>query len=290
MKRVWVFSIVAVLCVVGCQKPAGYLSSKEEPQDPGGGLPQSGAGGVSPDTTMPSPHGDGPMKGAVRGKDEPNQPPKQDSKPTTVGTVGVPSGSSGASARGMGMQRPPLPPADETANLQFDSGSSTVEVIGVCKVTEEGASCWKPDGRPDKELSSAMESQLHSNMGPTTFRFKRKNRFVVVRETRKVSSDGPSAYIQYQGDPFLSGSTIYLKNDGVYSNAPVDIKAHSLAVDSDSTEGRVRFLVSTPIAHPPIINLRVGESITFNGITAKIKSIGLRKAPEYSMPREKQKS
>lgn len=105
------------------------------------------------------------------------------------------------------------------SDFKIETPTQTIEVEGVCKLTEDEAVCWKPSGDRNeelaKELTNAVESQANSYSNGFQFKFKKKNRILVLKTTtppRKPGESGGSynsgVMQQHGGGPeFMEGWT-----------------------------------------------------------------------------------
>ncbi|MGL1386223.1 hypothetical protein ACSTJO_00745, partial [Vibrio parahaemolyticus] len=71
--------------------------------------------------------------------------------------------------------------SDVVKDFRWKHGDSAIEIAGVCQLTEEAVTCWKPDRTLDKDLADTTRALAITNYNGTYIRLGRKNRFVVVR-------------------------------------------------------------------------------------------------------------
>ena len=81
-------------------------------------------------------------------------------------------------------------------NNIFETGSYRYELEGVCKLSEDNAVCWNPDGSQNKgltdKLTEAIRHPIASNQTSYSVTFQKKARFVFVKKTQiKPSGSGP---------------------------------------------------------------------------------------------------
>lgn len=66
-------------------------------------------------------------------------------------------------------------------NFRWQGGDTVIDVVGVCQLTEESVTCWKPDRTLDKDLADTTRALAISNYSGMMIRVGRKNRLLVVR-------------------------------------------------------------------------------------------------------------
>ncbi|MBS1701915.1 MAG: hypothetical protein JST12_09660 [Armatimonadetes bacterium] len=70
----------------------------------------------------------------------------------------------------------------------------TVEVEGICKVSEDSIECWKPDGTKDKAITEEFIKTCEGNPNnpppQAQFRFNRKNRILMLKAVTKAAKPG----------------------------------------------------------------------------------------------------
>ena len=97
---------------------------------------------------------------------------------------------------------PPKQGEKVASDFKVELGNRTVEVEGVCKLTEEQAVCWKPNGLTNEalatELTNAIKSKTDNYSNTFQFKFMKKNRILVLKSTTKPTKPGASsAYNNY---------------------------------------------------------------------------------------------
>lgn len=136
------------------------------------------------------------------------------------------------------------PKAGETVAQDFkiESGDRTVEVEGVCKLTEDEAICWKPNGTANDplatELTNAIKSKTDSYSSTFQFRFQKKNRILVLKTvTAPPKPNSPGGAMSngilnqmYGGSEFMEGWT---NQSSVFSSSS------STSFDQSRTERQV---------------------------------------------------
>ena len=96
---------------------------------------------------------------------------------------------------------PPRQGEKVAENYRFEIGLKTVEVEGVCKLTEDEAFCWKPDGEKNEslatELTNAIKSKTDTYSNTFQFKFMKKNRILVVKTITKPTKPGTNGMSSY---------------------------------------------------------------------------------------------
>ena len=111
------------------------------------------------------------------------------------------------------MSRPPEQPKENPAaappkqgekvadNFHIEMGDHAVEVEGICKLTEDSAVCWKPDGGKNEslaaELTNAIKSKNDNYSSTFQFKFLKKNRVLVLKSVVKPTKSGTSMSYNY---------------------------------------------------------------------------------------------
>ncbi|MBS1701916.1 MAG: hypothetical protein JST12_09665 [Armatimonadetes bacterium] len=144
-----------------------------------------------------------------------NTPADQKSNPEPPKTANATSPMVNPSLRGSGIpthapSQPSAPPRENPAaappkpgeqvakDFKIEAGDRTVEVEGVCKLTEDEAMCWKPNGdRNDdlaKELTNAIQSRSDDYSSNFQFKFMKKNRILVLKTTTAPPQPGRQGF------------------------------------------------------------------------------------------------
>ena len=191
-----IFGLVgALVVIVGCSKGV----SDEEPvsgKSPAGGPPMVKKVEPGPPATnsptQSSPKPTSPPVGAppVVNRGNPSTLPVESSR-IPVNTGSVPPR---ATPKENPAAAPPKPGEKIANNFKFEIGQKTVEVEGICKLTEDEAICWKPDGQKNEalatELTNAIKSKSDSYSNTFQMKFLKKNRILVVKTTTKPMKAG----------------------------------------------------------------------------------------------------
>lgn len=86
-------------------------------------------------------------------------------------------------------------------NYQIEMGGRQVEIEGICKLSEEGLSCWKPNGDKNPELEAdfvaTMNSRDDNYSNNFQFKFMKKNRVLILKSTVKPPPSGQFSGIGY---------------------------------------------------------------------------------------------
>jgi|GEM_PF-3368735 len=148
------------------------------------------------------------------------------------------------------------PKPDETVAKRFTRGDFVVEGLGVCAIGESEVSCWDMDGRRSPSLTEQIRAGLLGRgNNDMSFRFGKKNRYLVVRR----SASQPSASYQVNGQYSNNFSFDYS------SNGPV-VELLRLSADSADTEATVTAMIHGLEPGRTIdLPLRVGERVQFEG-------------------------
>lgn len=79
---------------------------------------------------------------------------------------------------------------DITVRKAYSGGANVIiEGLGVCSITPEKVSCWNMDGANDEILAERVRAYLLGNNGQEpTFRYGKKNRYVIVRAANTYGS------------------------------------------------------------------------------------------------------
>ena len=139
------------------------------------------------------------------------------------------------------MAAPPKPSEKVAGDYKIDMGPKTVEVEGICKLTEEEAICWKPDGHKSEtlatELTNAIKSKADSYSNTFQFKFMKKNRILVLKTTSKPPKPGTSmSYNNGLLNDYMGGSEMregWSQNSGIFS------MANGSSFDQTQTERQV---------------------------------------------------
>ncbi len=197
-KSLGILGLAAV--IAGCSKgvPAesqaqGQSSQPESPQvnQPKDSSPTSGTPPVT------SPKSSAPVR--------PNGAPTSNSSQLSVETRSMPVNPAIAPPPGKPKENPAAAPPRQgekvAENFRFEVGLKTIEVEGVCKLTEEEAICWKPDGQKNDalatELTNAIKSKSDNYSNTFQFKFTKKNRILVVKTITKPMKPGGQGFTSY---------------------------------------------------------------------------------------------
>jgi hypothetical protein len=205
MKQGYIF-VGVLTAVVGCSKDMASADLQSQANNPPkGGPPQvqadlnhvpsnagqtapvSPAGGVgNPDRRIQS--RSLPVQNASMQPNQPNTPPEQPKENPAAA--------------------PPRQGEKVAENNKIEVGNRSVEVEGVCKLTEDSAVCWKPDGEKFEalatELTNAIKSKSDNYSNNFQFKFMKKNRILVMKTVTKPMK---------AGSPMMGGYSLGLMND-----------------------------------------------------------------------------
>ncbi len=191
MKQGFVF-VGVLTAIVGCSKDIASADLQSQANNPPkGGPPQvqadlnhvpSTAGQtapVSPAGRVGNPdrniqHRTLPVQNASMHPNQPNTPPEPPKENPNAA--------------------PPKQGEKVAENNRIEIGLKTVEVEGVCKLSEDSAVCWKPSGEKYEalatELTNAIKSKSDSYSNNFQFKFMKKNRILVMKTVTKPMKPG----------------------------------------------------------------------------------------------------
>lgn len=120
-------------------------------------------------------------------------------------------------------------------NNKLEVGPNTIEIEGVCKLSEDSARCWKPDGSTHKSLSEKITTAIqHSREGsPRYFNVAllKKRRILIVKQSIRDSNRSSYGYGQIFQDRLNSGGF----NEGWQSYSNTNFSASEQGFDGSST-------------------------------------------------------
>lgn len=188
-----------------------------------------------------------------------------------------------------GMSGPPeapaWPKADETLTKKWEKGGSSLELVGVCHITEDDIRAWNADGEESSELKSRVESSLSSrDTSSIQLRYGKKNRLLVFKSTQTYSMTGPG--IQY-GAPRVEGvgarrdynggsSYLNLGSESMRSadqNTSIDYQTFFVAADPSESTTVAHLVQTEAMSATGTLPLKVGAAVTVEGVTMTIASI-----------------
>ena len=126
---------------------------------------------------------------------------------------------------------PPRQGEKVASDFRIEMGQRTVEVEGVCKLTEDSAVCWKPNGDKNEslatELTNAIKAKTDNYSSNFQFKFLKKNRILVVKSTTKPDKPGTQS-MNY-------GYGLMNDNGGGYNGVEGWAQANNAFSNSNST-------------------------------------------------------
>lgn len=148
---------------------------------------------------------------------------------------------------------------------RYEAGNLSVQTLGACSYTVDAISCWDLEGKPSPSLSERLESHyLGSNGNDLQFKFRRKNRLVVVRTT---GMNGNSVSLQTDQGGYGGSGQIY------DSQGQTSLQWLNLAVDSSATTANIQATVyNASLVKNLDLNFRKGEKAVFQGSNIEIGS------------------
>ena len=98
-------------------------------------------------------------------------------------------------------------PGEHSAvNNIFETGSHRYELEGVCKLSEDSAVCWNPDGSQNKsltdKLTEAIRHPVASNQSTYSVTFQKKTRYVFPSCLSSRIGDGSIPFAIYSSLSF----------------------------------------------------------------------------------------
>jgi hypothetical protein len=152
-------------------------------------------------------------------------------------------------------------PPDVTVSRVYEADGVKVEGVGVCDITSQKVSCWNMDGAEDAGLSQRVSNFFLSSYGnEVSFRFGRKNRWLVLR---KAMPAGNSGNFQFNGN-YASGIQVYDQGTPV-------LELVRISLESPEKEAAISMSLYG-LAGPPAVSLpfKTGEKATYDGVEIQI--------------------
>ncbi len=185
----------------------------------------------------------------------------------------------------------PMPQPDEIVATPYRTPyGDTVDVYGVCKVTEDSVACWKRDGSDNPELRKELLHQLEGSApghGQISTLYGNKNRLVVLQTTlpatfagvrRRWSIVAPEPGNYFRHVAFAGGTYADGRNQVQYSGVGV-------SAPRDQRTASVLIRVQHPVIEVSTLDIAPGASSSFQGIGFRIRSVDLIKpGSEQSAP------
>lgn len=188
--------------------------------------------------------------------------------------------------------RPLEPKADETVRGRYTSpGGTTVEIAGVCRVTEDSISCWSPDGSKNKDLEKRVEDALtnRTRFGGQnlSFAYKKKNRVVIVKTVWPPMGNGMGGGVNLMsiGSPSNGYSGGFQLND---FSRPVaydprqpreSYEARTVSVDPNVDVTSAYFNVTETSPKEGTLELHKGAKCTIEDASLTVESISKGPGP-----------
>lgn len=192
---------------------------------------------------------------------------------------------------------PTLPKADETVKLSYShKEAGTLQIEGVCKITEDEISCWKTDQTRNEDLEAMVRRNLEdpNRYGSRVqILYGKKNRLVVAKSTQS-SHFGPSASMSIEslGERQDSWSPIDLNTMSSFEPGKPYIRYETRmgSFDKSVTETSLRIRLSEPAPGPAQLNASVGATTVIDGNKITLLSIAKGSSDEpygYRLPNQK---
>lgn len=145
-----------------------------------------------------------------------------------------------------------------------------LELLGVCKVQEEGMSCWRPNGRTDEqlaiELKDALKTKDPQERRDFQLRFGKKNRILVLKRTNQIRTNEPILipYIPRSDDTSdnywrIGYSAPLLGDENKTQQGQSDLLTMFGSFDANETSVPMRFQSNTNGPRPSPIPFAIGE-------------------------------
>jgi|GEM_PF-3105873 len=244
-------------------------------------------GGIPPDRLAPAP------LGGHATDMTPVSPPGSASTPKANASAPVASGPARMTIGGgtgapvvRGPGGPAFPPeakADETASGTYkSSGGTSVEVEGICKISEDEIQCWKPDGSAHEDLAGKIKAAIErqqpygGSMG-MNIQYGKKNRLVVFKVSQPTNSRSGYVNIQNVGSGrFGGGFGVSLDEPRMFNNSQpfyIHYETRSVAEEKSANSTTARLTEFVEIPDQPTLENKVGAKVTFGGERQTLASI-----------------
>ncbi len=191
----------------------------------------------------------------------------------------------------------------------MDTPNQAIEIEGVCKLTEDEAICWKPNGDSNddlaKELTTAIQSKADSYSNSFQFKFKKKNRILVVKTTSKPPKPGnnsnayanimnQSGWGSESGEGWTSGNSIFSGASSTgFDQARIERQVFTGYFNKESKTFPLRFQLMTQENRSASTSIEVKKGrFVVAGNTYEIVSISDKSPnpyPTYGMNNQKVK-
>ncbi|MBI5706181.1 MAG: hypothetical protein HZC36_04235 [Armatimonadetes bacterium] len=180
----------------------------------------------------------------------------------------------------------PEPKPDQTVGFTYTAGAYTMEVAGVCKITESEVRCWDLRGKQSTALTSLVESALKPKstyVPPIQFQYGKKNRLVIFKQTISSATTGTTSYsisINYLGNSASGGYGGFLNFPmGNYQPGKPQVRYESrpVAAESSAKTTKARLMVIQFFPERATLNCKPGAKAGLS--TADIELLSIKKAP-----------
>ncbi|MEI8281281.1 MAG: hypothetical protein WCG75_02640 [Armatimonadota bacterium] len=194
---------------------------------------------------------------------------------------------------------PPKQGEKVAENNRIEVGPKSVEVEGVCKLTEDSAVCWRPNGEKNEtlaaELTSAIKSKADSYSNTFQFKFMKKNRILVIKtvtKPMKSGTDNMGSYSlglmnDYSGmsegrEGWSNGNSAFSGSNGNgFDQTQTDRQVLTGAFNKETKTFPLRYQYTTLNRMPKVIPFSKGQ-FTIEGNTYEIVSVSDK--PESGQP------
>jgi hypothetical protein len=190
---------------------------------------------------------------------------------------------------------PPHQGEKVAVDYRIEMGQRTVEIEGVCKLTEDEAVCWKPNGEKNEtlatELTSAIKAKTDTYSSTFQFKFLKKNRILVLKTTTKPirSANGAQSYNygllnQYRGgseavEGWTTGNNTFGSSNGTgFDQTQVERQVLVGSFNKETKAFPLRYQFTSSIPDRKVIPFTKGQ-FTFDGNSYEIVSISDKPEP-----------
>ena len=166
----------------------------------------------------------------------------------------------------------------ETVQKRYElDGGASVEVVGVCHLTEDSVECWDYDGAHDERLTEMVENSLMNGRHRVSlgyrsrnleFRYGKKNRYIVVRHVYG-SQDNQLGIVTDRMNALNGESTdmdMGFLVEHEITKVMIYYNVFGQYFDREATETHIRLMASTKLDEEIGIVFKEGEQFSLNGV------------------------
>lgn len=292
MKKLLSYSCL-ILSIAGCSKPA----SPETLQNEGNPTETSQVSNTPTNNDSPATNTPVTSPSAPTSSTTPAKAPER--LPSSEARV-LPSNTQPHKAQPPAENPAAKPPqsGEKVANdFKITAGDRTVEIEGICRLTEDEAICWKPNGDSNKpladELTNAMKSRDDEYSNTYRVKFLKKNRVLVLKTTIPPTRGGRGFSGSYGLMNDYSGSSSFQErwdnngsnifnntNSSGFDNTRIERQVLTGAFEKSTKTFPVRYHLTEQNNPPTSVPFTKGR-FTVDGNTYEIVSISDK--PEGNM-------